>query len=395
MTISSVLLWLGYLDFGIGNGLRNKLSEALAIENKELAKRYVSTAYWAFSKIAVIVIVLLIIVNQFLDWNTILKAPEELHNILKPFMTIVLSLFVLQVLLKLINSVVNAHQKPAINGLLTLVVNVFSVLAILFLLKYGNNSFLVFGLTAVLIPIFVFILATIFLFKKEFNKISPAKDFITKSLSKSLTKIGYQFFVIQVSGLIVFTANNFIITQLYGPEEVTVFNIAYRYFYFIPMVFSVLLTPFWSAFTEAYIKKEMTWIKKTLKTLLAIWLGFSIITLLMIVFAEYFYSIWIGKTIKIPFALSLTMGIFTIVSNWNNVFAYFLNGIGKIKLQYYSSIFTAIINIPLAIYFSKTMELQSTGIVLATCLCLVIASVWAPVQCRKIIRGTATGIWNK
>lgn len=44
LTLSSVLMWINYFDIGLGNGLRNKLSEALAVGDDNLARIYVSTS---------------------------------------------------------------------------------------------------------------------------------------------------------------------------------------------------------------------------------------------------------------------------------------------------------------------------------------------------------------
>jgi len=49
LTLASILSWLINLDFGIGNGLRNKLAESLALNDLKLARIYVSTSYTVFT----------------------------------------------------------------------------------------------------------------------------------------------------------------------------------------------------------------------------------------------------------------------------------------------------------------------------------------------------------
>ena len=44
LTLTSVIDWFGQLDVGIGNGLRNRLGEAIADGEDEKARGYVSTA---------------------------------------------------------------------------------------------------------------------------------------------------------------------------------------------------------------------------------------------------------------------------------------------------------------------------------------------------------------
>src|SRR5919202_3982979 len=48
LTISSIVTMIAFFDIGIGNGLRNKLSEALSNRNIILARTYISTAYLVF-----------------------------------------------------------------------------------------------------------------------------------------------------------------------------------------------------------------------------------------------------------------------------------------------------------------------------------------------------------
>ena len=43
LTLNSILAWINSFDIGLGNGLRNKLAEAIAKDDKVLARKYVST----------------------------------------------------------------------------------------------------------------------------------------------------------------------------------------------------------------------------------------------------------------------------------------------------------------------------------------------------------------
>jgi len=207
--------------------------------------------------------------------------------------------------------------------------------------------------------------------------------------------LGFRFFLIQIASLIIFATDNLIITQIFTPADVTIYNIAFKYFYILSLVFGVILTPFWSAYTEAYTKGEFGWIKKVNAKLIKIWLIFIAIVFLMLLIAPTAYRIWVGSEIIIPEVLSILMAIFAIVTMWNNIFAYFLNGIGKIQLQLYNSVFVGILNIPLSIFFATYMNLGVSGVILATITCLFPSAIWAPLQYKKIINQTAIGIWNK
>jgi O-antigen/teichoic acid export membrane protein len=70
VTIFSLVSWSAFFDFGLGNGLRNKLSEAISLGNIKLARIYISTGYVAVSLIAFCTFILFMIVFPFLSIKT-------------------------------------------------------------------------------------------------------------------------------------------------------------------------------------------------------------------------------------------------------------------------------------------------------------------------------------
>lgn len=395
LTLASILSWLINLDFGIGNGLRNKLSEALALKDIKLARVYISTSYAVFALGIFIALLIFLFINGLLNWANILKAPQEYVELLNTLVLWVIILFLVQFLLKLLTSIINADQRPAIKGLLSLIVNTITLIAIFVLSKLTVKSFLVFALISSSVPVVVFIITSLILFSGHYKQISPSFRFVNFKYSASLVKLGMQFFVIQISSLIVFTTDNMIIAQLYGPEQVVIYNVAYKYFLMGALVFNVVLAPFWSAFTEAYVKKEFDWIKNSIKKLIIIWALISFVAIGMILISDLVYEIWVGPEIEVPFILSLFTGLFVILTNWNSIFTYFINGVGKVRFQLYYSIFIAILNIPLSVFLAENAGMGITGVIVSTNICLVFASFWAPMQYLKIINNKAKGIWNR
>lgn len=395
LTLHSILMWLVNMDLGLGNGLRNKLAEAFAINDTKLARNYVSTAYAIFSMGLLIIIIIYLIVHPFINWAALLKAPEEYFYSLNKLVLFVFILFCLQFLMRLLTSILHADQRPALNGAISLSINGLTLLAIIGLSYTYERSLFAYGFLSGFVPVLVFLAATVIMFLRMYRNIAPGIKFVDLKYSSALIKLGMQFFIIQIAGLILFTTGNIIITQLYGPASVTVYNVAYKYFYLAPMVFNVVIAPFWSAFTEAYVKKENEWIKSMMRKLVMIWAGLSSIVVLMIIFSDFVYALWVGEEIEVPFLLSLLTGLFVIIVNWNNMFGYFLNGVGKVRIQFYHSIIIAFVNIPLSIFFAESLNLGISGIMLSTIVCLIAASIWAPIQYLKIINNKATGIWNK
>ena len=46
LTLSSVMLWLNFFDVGFTLGLKNKLAEAIALDNWDKGRKFVSTTYF-------------------------------------------------------------------------------------------------------------------------------------------------------------------------------------------------------------------------------------------------------------------------------------------------------------------------------------------------------------
>lgn len=74
-------------------------------------------------------------------------------------------------------------------------------------------------------------------------------------------KLGIQFFIIQAAGIIQYQLINFLIIRYYGASEVTCYNISYKYFSVLTMVWTIIITPFWAAVSDAMVKNDYTWIK--------------------------------------------------------------------------------------------------------------------------------------
>lgn len=63
-TLLSIVSWIVLFDIGIGNGLRNKISESLAQNNKQEAHNYISTAYTIIGSISVILILIFLLASE-------------------------------------------------------------------------------------------------------------------------------------------------------------------------------------------------------------------------------------------------------------------------------------------------------------------------------------------
>ena len=395
ITLSSVIGWFGFFDIGLGHGLRNRFAEALANGEKVLARTYVSTTYAIISIIIGITLVLFYVINPFLNWNKILNAGKDinLQTELGFLALIVFTFFCLRFIFKLITTLLLADQRPAKASLFDLLGKIIALILIFILTKTTQGSLLYIGIVMSSAPVFVLVISSIWFFNGKYKLYRPNINFVDFSKSIDLLSLGIKFFIIQIAAVLLYQTNNIIITQLFGPAEVTPYNIAFKYFSIITMISGIILTPFWSAITEAWIKKELNWIKKTMHRLIQLWGALIFIGIIMLLASSWIYKIWVGQKVAIPFSMSFLVLMWIILNVWNSIFGHFLNGVSKIKLQLYAGLISAFLNIPLAIFLGKRIGIN--GILLANIFVILIGSLLYPIQYYKLIENSAKNIWNK
>ena len=395
LTLSSLVLWFNFFDVGLGNGLRNKLAQALAKGEKQLSRKYISTTYAGLIFISFAFFGIFLFTNIFLDWSKILNTTEVPISELNLLAIIVFGFFALRLIFKLIVSVLLAHQQPAMRDVIDTASKVLNLIIVFSLLQTTKGKLLYLGISYSATPILMLIIFSLILFTGKFKEISPSIKFVDFSLFGDLFKLGGKFFIIQIAAVILFSTDNMIITQLYSPAEVIPYSISRQYFAILMMVFSIVIAPFWSATTDAFTKGDFGWIKVSVRKLLRIWFIVVITLIVMLIFSDTIYEIWLGDRVKIPFRLSAAWAFFVAMQTFNSIFIQIINGTGKIKLQMILGITAAILNIPLSILFAKYFELGVTGVIGATIFTQVLTFMFYQIQYRKIINNKLHGIWNK
>ena len=395
LTLSSFISWFTFFDIGLGNGLRNKFAEAKALGKNELAQAYVSTTYYTIGCISLIVLLFFLFANQFIDWTVVFNTNTGLRDELNILLPVVFSFFCIQLVVKLMTTIYQADQHHSIQGKIQFIAQALSLFAIWLLTKTEGSSLLIFGTIFSAIPVTILIGLNLFSFKTTYNNFRPLFSLWEKKYLKEITSLGFNFFVIQIAALILFSTDNYLISYLFGPDEVVPYNIAYKYFSVVIMVYSIVITPYWSSFTEAYTAGDVEWIKNSVKTIQKIWLLIPVGLIGMIYISDWFYYLWVGDKVSVPLKLSMVMALYALMMTFEMIYVNFINGVGKIRLQLVTSILSILINIPLSVYLGKYLEMGSLGIILATCFCLGYSVVLRPLQYYKIINNKAKGIWGK
>ena len=395
LVLLSFLDWIGYMDIGIGHGLRNRLSVALAENHRVLARTLVSTAYAIVLIIFGGFILLFNLVHPLVDWQAALNTTFSDRNELDHTVLAVLIIFSVRHILSLITGVIYAKQQPAINSFMGPLGSTVSLAAIVLFSPWLQGSFFRIAMVLSVSPLVVMLIFTLVLFAGRYRDVRPSVRLIDFSYARSLFGLGLSFFIIQISMLILFSSANMVITRFFGPEEVTTYNIAFRYFTILIMVNGMITLPYWSTFTEAYVKKDMDWIRKSIRKLNLF--SLVLVTSLLISWAvsDHAVRFWVGDRVSIPSSLKLALVVNITIQLLAAPYNIFINGVSKIRLQLYVAIISILITIPLSVFFIQVLGTGPSGVVMAMICSTLPGGILWRIQYEKIINGRAMGIWDK
>jgi O-antigen/teichoic acid export membrane protein len=393
LTLSSMFIWFTLFDIGFGNGLKNKLTEALANGDEALARAYVSTTYVAVMVISGVLFGIFLIVNYFVDWTAVFNVPSGMRRELNVVVMIVFLIFTVQFVLQLINIISQARQNTVVPSLITLSGNCVGLILVFILTRTTHGSLLNLCLSIGLTPVLALAIYSIVLFAGPYKMLAPSLKLADRQYIRAIMTLGIKFFIIQIGLIFYYNCDNLIITQILGPAAVTPYNLAFRYFSVVSLISTILMTPFWAAFIEAHIRKDHGWIRNTVRKLEKISLALFVLSLAMLAVSPYVYRLWLGTEVTIPFSLSAAVAVYSSILTYRTIFNYYMNGVGKVMLQLYLVIISGLINIPLAIFLCRLQGV--TGVLMSTTLLCIVSAVFEITQYKKLINNTATGIWNK
>lgn len=391
LTLSSIMLWLNFFDVGFTLGLKNKLAEAIALGDWSRGKSLVSTTYFMMTVIFVPLFLLLELLIPHIDWASFLNVNSIYNDEITRTLYVLAGCFCLQMIVNVLTAVVSAYQKTALSSAFPVIGNFLSLIAIFLLTKLCPPSLVVLAFAISMMPIVVLFMASVFLFSRKFKAVCPSIKSIDRVYIKDLFGLGAKFFLIQIQVVILYQCTNILISNVSGPDEVTSYNIAYKYLGIAMMVYSIILTPLWPAFTDAYAKKDFMWMKAIYKKMSKVLILSALIMVIMVLCSSIVYHLWIGDKANIPLVMTVCVAIYMIIHSWDSLQVQLINGIGAIKLQTYVTLIGLILHIPLSLYLGK--HIGAVGVVCSMIFINVLYTCFFTVQVRKLLNQKAKGVW--
>lgn len=391
LTLSSIMTWLHFLDIGFTQGLKNKLTEAIAVQDWGKGKSLVSTTYFMMILIFIPVCVILEFIIPLIDWPHLLnidpKYGEEIVKVLH-----VLVLFVcIQMVVNIIVSVVAAFQKVALSSSFYVIGQFIAFIVIIIVTKILPPSLLVLCFSITAMPILVAIIASVILYSSKYKQIAPSVKKVKKEYAGEILNLGYKFFIINIQVVVLYQSTNILISHVSSPLDVTAYNIAYKYLNVAMMAYTIITAPLWPAYTDAYVRKDYEWMKKTRRRMTKLYLLSALACIIMVSLSGPVYRIWIQGKTEVPLLMTCVVAAYVIVYCWMNLNGTLVVGMGTVKIETIVVVIGMLLHIPLSLFLSRYIGAYG---VLASMIFINLAyAVVFNHQVNLILSGRARGIW--
>ena len=394
LTISSLLIWIDNMDIGMGNGMRNKLAVLLAQDDKKGAQSLISSTFAMLTCIMIptagILTSLIWGLDSYQLLNVSIQEISDLDKILSISVILVCSTFIF----KLIGNFYMGLQLPAVSNLLIALGQTLTLISTCLIYFSGSHSLFHIALANTLSPLIIYVGAYPYTFFYKYPELKPVARLIDIQKAKSVMSLGIRFFIIQISGVILFMTSNILISRFFSPAMVTPYQIAYRLFSLFLVVFTIVCMPYWNATTDAYARGDFKWINEATRRLRRMTVYIFAGMIAMLILSDYIYGLWVGKDIQIDFKMSAMMAIYIFVLIYSMRYSYFINGIGKLKLQLFFSSAAAILFIPI-VYIVVRWTNDIICFMAVMILINIPGLIVNRIQFGKLITGKAKGVWNQ
>lgn len=336
-TITATMFWILSMDFGIGNGLRNKLTECFNKGEVYLAKKYISSSYVLFTIGMLVVAIPGIIAAHNVNWIQYfsMEATSVTNNAVALTVSIVFIAICMQLILKLVSSVLYALQKAMIPNLLALITSVIQYLFVSFYISGTVQNRLVtlawVFLLSVNVPLLV---ATLYVFRRKIRECAPSFREFSWNVSRSMLGLSGNFMVVQLLFMAIASTNEIMITSVAGTQYVVEYSVYYKLYSLLSLATAVVLTPVWSAVTQKMVCGEYSWLKKLLYALNIYVVLAGLLQIILALFSSEILRLWVGEAaIEFQSNISFIFAVYGIALTTQNVYSTIACGLSRLRIQ--------------------------------------------------------------
>jgi O-antigen/teichoic acid export membrane protein len=393
VTISSTLVLLLVLDLGIAGALTNFISEAYALEDKELAGRYAATGFFVMLIIAVGLGALGVLVWPLVQWGALFHLPDPANDLMiSHAVAAAYAVFLIGLPAGLAAKFLGGYQELKTANIFAAIgagANLLAVVLITWL--HGSLVLLVAGSSGATVATNFVCLLWLWIWHKPW--LLPTRARWQIALVRPLVQTGLGFFILQLAGLAVFNTDNFIIAHYLGPAEVTPYSITWKLVGYTAAIQTIMTPALWPAYAEAWTRGDLRWIRRTLRMVILVSMGVAGVgCVILIIWGKSLIQVWAGPAAVPSQTLIVLMCVWVMICTFMANTSTVLAATNMTRLLAWLSVSVAVVNLVASIWLVQ--RIGSVGVILGTIgsfvLILVIPQTWKVLMILRTPPGVAT-----
>lgn len=353
LTIISVINWIGFFDFGIGNGLRNTLTKAIAMDDIPKIRESIASSYLIISLLSFSLLLIGVPLCMLVNWNYFFSIDASVISpkYLSQLMIVLFSGTVLHLLLKNIVFILYASIKNIEAAIINFLCNFLILILIPITLMLGiEGSPLKLTFLYVFAFNFPLLIATIVVFSGRYKYAIPKINYVKWKTTRAIFRLGNIFFFLQLSLLVINSTNDMLISYLFGNTYVVDYNAYMKIASAISGAFLVITNPIWSHIAFYDAQGDNVKVHELSKMIIVIALIACLGCLALSVFYKPIFSFFYGSLqIQISSWHTILMAIYGCSLILQGAVACIANGLNRLRVQLVVYIIGAIVKIPVTI----------------------------------------------
>ncbi len=376
MMLTALLGFFSFADLGIGNGVLNKVTQALAASDHKALQRVLGSGYVCTVAAGAALLF------AWCAWLALGTSPVSAAGRISagnvPQVLAALTTFAILIAINIPATLVQKAQLGSQQGhwigLTQCASALVAVVAVPLILHAKGPLFLLI-LATLGAQTFSNLVSTVWWLRR--NRIfrgARVRDLVDAQTLRGLVHTGGQFFALQVSVAFAFQSDAIVITQKLGQATYGDFAVVQKLFLFVSMLLNSSLLGLWPAFGDAIARNDTQWARRVLVRSLLVAASFALAASLALVLSiGWVTTHWLKTSFAPPLSLCIALGAWTVIDAMGSVGGVFMNGANLVRIQVAVALSMA------ALAFASKLALVPilgpTGAVLATIVAYCMISV--------------------
>jgi len=363
--LASFAAWFGVLDIGVAHGLRNRVSQSFAQGRLEDAADSLVAGVHLSVVSAVIMLIVGVACERLVGLGWFFNLARPVTNAEIALFYVLLGAAAIRLGAKPYQAVMQGILKGRFVDLSTSLSTILAILVFVAVLPWVDLNVALLGVVLELLPASLSALLTYVLVVKASNLRFRLLGKGSPAARRDVISIGGRFFIVQMLTLVVYASDAYLIAVMRSPEEVTLYQVAYRFFSIILVGIAVLNIPLWPAIAHAIACRDFQWLKRAI-----IWVLVFAATLMagVLAFSSFAFELlreaWLGTAVVVPVDLVTHMAWYSVFFVLVSLASVFLNAAEVLRVQFWGYLAIALVKVPALLFVTRALGWDVAGMVL-------------------------------